>query len=161
VAEFIENFKEYLSTDTFVAGGGVAGGMIAGDITGNGVASKLGYTGDKALVVSGITKVATGGVLYSIGASLREGVWRSVLRYAGIGAAASIVLDLIDRIFPQALASSAALKARMKTRSAARTAASRPVTRVIKPPRGRPVQVEVEKAAPESLPEAKSQIQFM
>jgi len=156
---FIESVKEFLGTDTFLAGGGVATGFIVGDLAGNAVASKLGYEGDKALAVSAITKVATGAGLYAVGMSVRSATLRSFLRFAGIGAVASMILDIIDRIFPAATASSAALKARLKGRNIRRAT---PPTRVIRAPqsaRPTPVQVEVAKETPAA--EAKPALQFM
>lgn len=165
---FLENVKDFLATDTFVAGGGVATGFIAGDFTGNLVASKLGYEGDTALTVSAITKVATGACLYAAGMSVRGVALRSFLRFAGIGAVASVILDLINRFFPVATAPSAALKSRVTRRATAqrRTATRRTPARVIRPPavaqRAPPqVQVEVEKPPVAAAPEAAPRVRFM
>jgi len=94
-----ENFKDYFTTPNLVMVGGAVGGFAVGSLVGNFIAGKIGGSEFQRALVTLVSGLAVGGVLYMIGRDMEPGsTWKPAMYGLAIGAAMPGIMTFISTV---------------------------------------------------------------
>lgn len=101
MAEYLQvSVPQFLSSETFQSAVGVAGGIVIAEGLSDIVQSMMNLQGLSRFIVAAIVKAVTGYALW-VGSNFLGEPWTTLLKFAGIGAVGSIVVDGIRLAIPQ------------------------------------------------------------